>query len=431
MLFHIALSKKLNSLSPFSELVIKNPSLDFTIVGSYYESQSLNRFAYVNGNPISFIDSFGLERESDSKGKATWDKGMNVVQGVLGVVGFIPIFGEVADVTNGVISLGRGNYADAVANFASAIPVAGNGVAIGKAAYKAGDKISDINKAKKANIDCPINCFVAGTLVLTKEGYIAVEDIEVGDLVLAKDEKTGETSYKKVLSLFDRQAEVIYIISVGEEEISVTGEHPFWVEGKGWIETAYLEIGDILTTFDGQFLPIQDIIVKEEETTVYNFEVEDFHTYFVSKLGVWTHNCAKGGNGKVLGENLFKSMGLPKNTSRKGYQAQHLIQTKLKSHPVFSKIDFDMDEATNGIFLRDNKSGNTSATTRHTGKHPDYQSLVEEKLNSIDLNKSPNDIKKDVEEIQSKLRKMQENGYPIYKSQGGSLDNLKKWYDRM
>ena len=25
-------------------------------------------------------------------------------------------------------------------------------------------------------------------------------------------------------------------------------------------------------------------------TTVYNFEVEDWHTYFVGKMGVWVHN---------------------------------------------------------------------------------------------------------------------------------------------
>lgn len=30
--------------------------------------------------------------------------------------------------------------------------------------------------------------------------------------------------------------------------------------------------------------------------TVYNIEVEDWHTYFVGELGVWVHNanCGKG-----------------------------------------------------------------------------------------------------------------------------------------
>lgn len=37
----------------------------------------------------------------------------------------------------------------------------------------------------------------------------------------------------------------------------------------------------------------QNKIEKEpREATVYNFEVADFNSYFVSNLGVWVHNCS-------------------------------------------------------------------------------------------------------------------------------------------
>jgi hypothetical protein len=49
-------------------------------------------------------------------------------------------------------------------------------------------------------------------------------------------------------------------------------------------------IGDVLTTSDGKELAIENIEVKKEHKTVYNFKVKDFHTYFVSNLGIWTHN---------------------------------------------------------------------------------------------------------------------------------------------
>jgi hypothetical protein len=38
------------------------------------------------------------------------------------------------------------------------------------------------------------------------------------------------------------------------------------------------------------WLVIHDIVVKEGTTKVFNFEVEDFHTYFVGENDVWTHN---------------------------------------------------------------------------------------------------------------------------------------------
>jgi hypothetical protein len=41
-------------------------------------------------------------------------------------------------------------------------------------------------------------------------------------------------------------------------------------------------------------LAVVDIKVIEEETTVYNFEVEDDHTYFVTEAEVWVHNADEG-----------------------------------------------------------------------------------------------------------------------------------------
>ena len=33
--------------------------------------------------------------------------------------------------------------------------------------------------------------------------------------------------------------------------------------------------------------------LTDEPTTVYNFQVEDFHTYYVGRLGVLVHNAGK------------------------------------------------------------------------------------------------------------------------------------------
>ncbi|THF72291.1 Hint domain-containing protein, partial [Cohnella fermenti] len=52
------------------------------------------------------------------------------------------------------------------------------------------------SSAKGSLAQC--SCFVAGTKVMTDEGEKNIEDIEVGDKVLSKDETTGEVAYKEV-----------------------------------------------------------------------------------------------------------------------------------------------------------------------------------------------------------------------------------------
>ncbi len=135
------------------------------------------------------------------------------------------------------------------------------------------------------------NCFTAGTKVLTDEGEKPIEEIEVGDKVLAKSDETGEVAYKEVVGLFQKQADEIYYVHIGDEIIEVTGEHPFWLDGKGWTFVKDLKVGDLLVSSIGTNLAIDKIEKEPREAKVYNFEVADFHSYFVSNLGIWVHNC--------------------------------------------------------------------------------------------------------------------------------------------
>ncbi|WP_374021045.1 polymorphic toxin-type HINT domain-containing protein [Paenibacillus thiaminolyticus] len=126
-----------------------------------------------------------------------------------------------------------------------------------------------------------------------------MEDIEVGDKVLSKDENNpnGELAYKEVTHLYRNDKEIIYELTVGDQIIETTDNHPFWVEGKGWVLAADLQVGDKLQQSNGNTLTIDNIkIVKHDELVkVYNFTVADFHTYYVSSLGIWVHNisCAE------------------------------------------------------------------------------------------------------------------------------------------
>ncbi|WP_276570661.1 polymorphic toxin-type HINT domain-containing protein, partial [Paenibacillus alvei] len=157
---------------------------------------------------------------------------------------------------------------------------------------KAGKVGSKVSKAAKSLAKC--NCFTAGTKVLTDEGEKNIEDIEVGDKVLAKPEgdPDRDLAYKEVTNLYRNQRDDIIKLHVGEQVIETTDNHPFWVESKGWVFADELQVGDKLQKADGSNLTIDKVefVKLDKPVTVYNFTVADFHTYYVTDLGIWVHN---------------------------------------------------------------------------------------------------------------------------------------------
>jgi len=138
-------------------------------------------------------------------------------------------------------------------------------------------------------------CFVAGTLVHTKNGLRPIETLKIGDFVLSQPELKGEQAYRRIndVFVFDDKAiyEVVYQDESGRAEtILATPNHPFWVTGIGWTGAEYLEQGNVLELSDGQSGHVLSVRDTGEAQQVFNFEVDGFHTYYVGKLGVWVHN---------------------------------------------------------------------------------------------------------------------------------------------
>jgi len=129
--------------------------------------------------------------------------------------------------------------------------------------------------------------------VKTDKGEKNIEDIQVGDRVLSKDETTGEVAYKEVTATFNHEMDEIYKIHVGGQAIEATDNHPFWVDGKGWTFIKDLKPDDLLVQSDGHTLKVDSIELLHKHVTVYNMTVDEFHTYFVSDLGIWVHNTKK------------------------------------------------------------------------------------------------------------------------------------------
>ena len=279
-----------------------------------------------------------------------FDAFLDKVQVVLDVVGVIPVFGDVADGLNAVISLCRGNYLEALICLVAILPMGDllKGLKFADKAkdiLKLGDKALTATKTvakegaeklskqmtklvKSGKIDnviatmdagkdfvvkfkngttalikkgdlsefvCQVfekGCFMAGTLVTTKEGLKPIEEVKIGEYVMSRNEESGETSYKKVTDTLIRSTYNICTIELENGKIKSTTGHLFMVKDKWWKAAAELKAGDILETADGKCKVVKSITVEEKAypVTTYNLSVEDNHTFFVCKLGVLTHN---------------------------------------------------------------------------------------------------------------------------------------------
>jgi hypothetical protein len=137
-------------------------------------------------------------------------------------------------------------------------------------------------------------------LVVDFEGNSrSIEEIEVGDYVLAQSEfdAAGTLELKRVEEKFVRVAPVMELVVRGQV-ITTTAEHPFYVAGEErFVPAGELTLDDRLVDSQGGSLAIDAIRVTDRLITVYNLRVADFHTYFVGgklwKFDAWVHNAGK------------------------------------------------------------------------------------------------------------------------------------------
>ncbi|MFF6787331.1 polymorphic toxin-type HINT domain-containing protein, partial [Streptomyces sp. NPDC012510] len=152
-------------------------------------------------------------------------------------------------------------------------------------------------KPGKPKGDC--KCFLAGTAVLMADGTTKdIENVELGDKVLATDPKTGETGPREVTRLIvtedDKHFNELSIATEGGiEKLTATHEHPFWSPSeRDWIEAGKLKPGVTLLTDDGDTVVVTGNRAYTQHTTTYNLTVDDLHTYYVlaGETPVLVHN---------------------------------------------------------------------------------------------------------------------------------------------
>ena len=134
-------------------------------------------------------------------------------------------------------------------------------------------------------------CFVAGTEITLADGDVKnIEDVVIGDEVLTHNEETGENEKGIVGELKSHEVDSVIRLTLDNENIIITThEHPFFVEGKGWVKAGELQPLDVCKKVDGSESLISTVEVLEETHTVYNLlSVSENHNFFAN--GILVHN---------------------------------------------------------------------------------------------------------------------------------------------
>lgn len=153
-----------------------------------------------------------------------------------------------------------------------------------------------------------LSCFALGGWFFTQNGTTTaavattdstpryatknIEDIQPGDLVVAREEHGSRIDRKPVKEVYRRTSyhlrHVTFRSADGSTQtLKTTDEHPFWsVTDNAWIDAGNLKPGAKVTSPAGELQTLAKTHRTEhpEGIPVFNFQVEDSHTYFVVQL---------------------------------------------------------------------------------------------------------------------------------------------------
>ena len=128
-------------------------------------------------------------------------------------------------------------------------------------------------------------CFPDGTRVMLHDGERAIEDVRIGDRVLAMND-AGEISHVPVLRIKVRRADELVVLDLGARRLRVTPRHPLLANDE-WVFAGAIQPGDRLTTPDGS-VEVRAVSSEHGPVRVRTLSVGAPHVFFAE--GVLAHN---------------------------------------------------------------------------------------------------------------------------------------------
>ncbi|WP_026506600.1 polymorphic toxin-type HINT domain-containing protein [Butyrivibrio sp. MC2013] len=328
-------------------------SADSQIAGVSDDVTGYNLYAYCDNDPVNKIDATGCWPTLTNKQKVA------VGLAVIGVAAVLTV--ATAGATGGLACFAMGALEGSIAGAASGA-VSGAAVNAGITFVTSG---GDLEKTKQAAVDGACDgfmsgaitgfitggmtskhCFVAGTLVATIDGMVPIEDISPGDLVLSEDPKTGDVTYQMVWEIYENDTNDLIHLTISKdskdgkkaetEEIVTTPAHPFYVKDTGFVTAEKLEVGTTLVDNEGNEIHLQNKRWQHlrDAVPVYNFAVDNYHTYFVGSTNVLVHNfCASEEE-----FNTWLNKGEANNSVYHGMEGGNATYTGITKQPIQNRL---------------------------------------------------------------------------------------------
>lgn len=156
------------------------------------------------------------------------------------------------------------------------------------------------------------------------------------------------------------------------EILETTAEHPFWIKGLGWLKASLLQPGmTLLDRNNNELTIVSQALIPNKLETVYNIEVEGFHTYHVGELGVWVHNANCCAIAETFEHRLFKLPAGERVAVIKNEVVKIAEELEFKKDSKLSKLNNrDVYKDKNGnIYSLDTQHGRWESINSKNGRH--------------------------------------------------------------
>lgn len=214
--------------------------------------------------------------------------------------------------------------------------------------------------ARNNGVPNPVSCSFRGDMqVKTPNGYIPIEQVQIGDMVWSRNQITGLMSFNKVLQTMNsidpdttyvtitdakgnNQTIVsdslhLYFAQYGNDltpaKPSLEKDYLGNIQNAYWINASDLEVGYRVLDDDGDWQTITKVVVEQVPLDSYNLEVNTDHTFFIRGLGgldgIWVHN-----------KDCWTSIPSDAQTSRVGNQTVYTFENRGRNVQVINNPDW-------------------------------------------------------------------------------------------